>query len=100
MVETARNAIEQRNSVSFFSWVKFGKLGTTVSLDGALCSLTMHLIGKQGSDENMLSQSRTMYGQALNSLQMSLMHPTRWKASETLCTAILLCIYEVRRPIC
>ncbi len=97
MVETARNAIEQRNSISFFSWVKFGKLGTTSILDGALCSLTMHLIGKQASDENMLAQSRTMYGQALNSLQTALFHPTNWKTSETLCTAILLCIYEVMR---
>lgn len=95
MVETARDAIEQRNTISFFSWVKFGKLGTTSVLDGALCSLTMHLIGKQASDENMLAQSRTMYGQALNGLQMALFHPTHWKTSETLCSAMLLCIYEV-----
>ncbi len=97
MVETARAAIEERDASGYFSWVRFGTVGSFAILDGALCSLAMHLVGKDVQDANMIAHSRTMYGQSLHSLQQALHHPTKWRASETLCTAILLCIFEVRR---
>lgn len=96
LVETARAAIEERDASGYFSWVRFGTVGSHAILDGALCSLAMHLVGKDVSDMNMIAHSRTMYGQSLYNLQQALHHPTKWRASETLCTAILLCIFEVR----
>lgn len=95
MVETARAAIEEHDARGYFSWVRFGTVGSHPILDGALCSLAMHLVGKTVKDADMVSHSRTMYGQSLHSLQRALHHPTKWRASETLCTAILLCIFEV-----
>ncbi|KAJ3495361.1 hypothetical protein NLG97_g3456 [Lecanicillium saksenae] len=95
MVETARVAIEERDASGYFSWVRFGTVGSFAILDGALCSLAMHLVGKEMKDSNMIARSRTIYGQSLHSLQQALNHPNRWRASETLCTAILLCVYEL-----
>ncbi|KAJ4144701.1 hypothetical protein LMH87_003574 [Akanthomyces muscarius] len=95
LVETARTAIEERDASGYFSWVRFGTVGSHAILDGALCSLAMHLVGKDVSDMNMIAHSRTMYGQSLHNLQQALHHPTKWRASETLCTAILLCIFEL-----
>lgn len=96
MVETARVAIEERDASGYFSWVRFGTVGAHTILDAALCSLAMHLVGKQVQDANMIAHSRTMYGQSLGNLQSALRHPTKWRASETLCSAILLCVFEVR----
>ncbi|PMB69625.1 hypothetical protein BM221_004269 [Beauveria bassiana] len=95
MVETARAAIEERDASGYFSWVRFGTVGSYAILDEALCSLAMHLIGKDARDGNMIAYSRTMYGRSLYSLQQALHHPTKWRASETLCTAILLCVFEI-----
>ncbi|EGX97159.1 C6 zinc finger domain protein [Cordyceps militaris CM01] len=95
MVETARAAIEERDASGYFSWVRFGTVGSFAILDGALCSLAMHLVGKDVADANMIAQSRTMYGQSLHQLQQALHHPTKWRASEMLCTAILLCVFEL-----
>ncbi|KAJ2971414.1 hypothetical protein NQ176_g7697 [Zarea fungicola] len=95
MVETARTAIEERDASGYFSWVRFGTVGSYPILDGALCSLSMHLVGKEVQNDDLIAYSRTLYGQSLNNLQRALRHPTKWKASETLCTAILLCIFEL-----
>ncbi|EJP65175.1 C6 finger domain protein [Beauveria bassiana ARSEF 2860] len=95
MVETARAAIEERDASGYFSWVRFGTVGSYAILDEALCSLAMHLIGKDARDGNMVAYSRTMYGRSLYNLQQALHHPTKWRASETLCTAILLCVFEL-----
>ncbi|KAM3482385.1 hypothetical protein MY5147_000233 [Beauveria neobassiana] len=46
MVETARAAIEERDASGYFSWVRFGTVGSYAILDEALCSLAMHLVGK------------------------------------------------------
>lgn len=95
MVETARAAIEERDATGYFSWVRFGTVGSFPILDGALCSLAMHLVGKNVQDTNMIAHSRTMYGHSLNNLQQALQHPVKWRNSETLCSAILLCVFEV-----
>ncbi|TQV99940.1 hypothetical protein V2A60_005359 [Cordyceps javanica] len=47
MVETARAAIEERDASGYFSWVRFGTVGSFAILDAALCSLAMHLVGKE-----------------------------------------------------
>lgn len=90
-----------RNEVSgylgFFHCLKVDTLGTTAALDGAVCSLAMHLIGKESSDDSLIAQSRTLYGRSLQSLQTALRHPTKWKSIETLCSSILLCVFEVLR---
>lgn len=95
LVETARSAIEERDASGYFSWVRFGTVGAYPILDGALCSLAMHLVGKNVQDENMIAHSRVMYGRSLVNLQQALHHATKWRTSETLCTAILLCVFEV-----
>ncbi|OAA73914.1 C6 zinc finger domain protein [Cordyceps fumosorosea ARSEF 2679] len=95
MVETARAAIEERDASGYFSWVRFGTVGSYAILDGALCALATHLVGKDVGNADMVAHSRTMYGRSLHSLQQALHHPTRWRASETLCTAILLCVFEL-----
>ncbi|KAF5661541.1 hypothetical protein FHETE_8397 [Fusarium heterosporum] len=69
--------------------------GKRALLDGAVCSFALHLTGKANSDPNLIAQSRTIYGLALNELQAALRHPSEWKASETLCATILLCYFEL-----
>lgn len=98
MLDAAKLAIQKKDVTGFFSWMQLGKVGTTAGLDGALCSLAMHIVGKEMSDDNLVIQSRTIYGKSLQDLQRALQHRSRWKSSETLCTAILLCIFEVSKP--
>lgn len=95
MLDTAKSAIQKKDVTGFFSWMQLGKVGTTAGLDGALCSLAMQIVGKEMADDNLVIQSRTIYGKSLQDLQRALQHRSRWKSPETLCTAILLCIFEV-----
>lgn len=95
ILDVARTTIQNRDVTGFFSWMNLGRVGTSAGLDGALCSLAMQIVGKNAGDENLLVQSRTMYGKSLQDLQQALQHRSRWKSSETLCAAILLCIFEV-----
>lgn len=95
MLETVRHTIQQKDVTGFFSWMELGHVGTSAGLDSALCSLSMHIIGKEFGHDAMVAHSRTLYGQSLTDLQRALQHHTKWKDSETLCSAILLCIFEV-----
>lgn len=84
-----------KDMTGFFSWMQLGKVGGTAGLDGALCSLSMHIVGKNVGDHAMIAHSRTLYGQSLTELQRLLQHGTKWRDPDTLCVAILLCIFEV-----
>jgi hypothetical protein len=95
VVASVRSDISKADVLGFMSWCDMDRLGVKALLDGAMCSLALHLVGKENQDESMVAHSRTIYGQSLAQLQASLRHATEWKTSETLCAAMLLCIFEV-----
>lgn len=81
--------------LGFFGRLRFEEFGTAAALDGAICSLSLHLMGKELADDSLVARSRTVYGWSLGALQKTLRHPTKWKTSETFCSAVLLCFFEV-----
>ncbi|POR32833.1 Uncharacterized protein TPAR_06966 [Tolypocladium paradoxum] len=95
IVATVRTNMSQSDITGFLSWIELGRLGTRAVLDGAMCSVAMHLLGKEMSDQTMVAHSRSVYGKSLGSLQASLCHATEWKSPETLCAAMLLCVFEL-----
>lgn len=99
IVASVRADISKADISGFLSWCELDKLGSKAVLDGAMCSLALHLVGKEKKDDDMIAQSRTIYGHSLGALQTSLQHATEWKASETLCAAMMLCIFEVSDSI-
>ncbi|KPM34066.1 hypothetical protein AK830_g12511 [Neonectria ditissima] len=85
--------------LGLFQWVTFDHLGKRALLDGAICSLALHLAGKETSSPELVAQSRTVYGKSLTELQAALRHPSIWRSSETLFAAILLCFFEHAKGI-
>lgn len=83
--------------VVFGGW--FGRvpqrLGRVIHLDSAACAFVLHLLGKMRGDANLVAASRSVYGRSLVALQRALNHPVEWRSPETLCTAFLLCLFEV-----
>lgn len=94
-MESSAHYSKSTDVFTLLSWLNIDRLGKRALLDGAICSFALHLTGKTTSSPDLIAQSRTVYGLALNELQAALRHPAEWKASETLCAAILLCYYEV-----
>ncbi|UNI14115.1 hypothetical protein JDV02_000783 [Purpureocillium takamizusanense] len=95
IIATVRTNITRSDVSGFLSWVDLGRLGSRAVLDGAMSSLAMHLVGKERADEDMIAYSRGVYGKSLIALQTSLRHETEWRSSETLCAAMLLCVFEL-----
>ncbi|KAF4984466.1 hypothetical protein FZEAL_367 [Fusarium zealandicum] len=95
MIESSYLASPSTGICTIVSWVGIGGLGKRALLDGAVCSFALQVAGKQRSDQELVAQSWTIYGTTLNELQMALRHPTEWRASETLCAAMLLCFFEL-----
>ncbi|KAF4444597.1 hypothetical protein FACUT_559 [Fusarium acutatum] len=95
MIESSTNYTRSTDVFILLSWLNIDRLGKRALLDGAICSFALHLTGKANSNANLVAKSRTIYGLALNELQAALQHSTEWKASETLCAAILLCYFEL-----
>ncbi|KAF7556755.1 hypothetical protein G7046_g6216 [Stylonectria norvegica] len=95
MMESFRPADSPHDIVGLFSWIDIDRLGKRAVLDGAICSLALHLTGKEEQNSDLVAYSRTLYGQCLSELQATLQHASEWKSSETLCSAILLCFYEL-----
>ena len=95
MIDNFRPVDTPHDIIGLFSWISHDHLGKKAILDGSICSLALHLTGKEKNDPQLVAQSRTLYGHCLQELQMTLEHPTEWKSSETLCSTILLCYYEV-----
>lgn len=86
-----------KEALFYGSWFRQvpSRLGRKVTLDSAVCSLAMHLLGKSRGDENLVVQSRQLYGQSLVTLQTALNHPHEWRSSETLCTTMVMCLFEL-----
>ncbi|PTB81105.1 hypothetical protein M440DRAFT_1396265 [Trichoderma longibrachiatum ATCC 18648] len=95
MAQTNLASKDVSTFLSFFGQLRFEALGTSAALDGAICSLSLHLMGKELGDDNLVARSRTVYGGSLVALQAALRHPVKWKASETFCSAVLLCFFEL-----
>ncbi|KAF4457512.1 hypothetical protein F53441_562 [Fusarium austroafricanum] len=95
MIETSSNHSRSTDVFTLWSWLKIERLGKRALLDGAVCAFAMHLTGKGNSNAELVAQSRAIYGLALSELQAALQHSSEWKASETLCAAILLCYFEL-----
>ncbi|KAL7809943.1 hypothetical protein V8C26DRAFT_410926 [Trichoderma gracile] len=95
MAQTNLASKDVSTFLSFFGQLRFEALGTSAALDGAICSLSLHLMGKELGDDNLVARSRTVYGGSLVALQTALRHPIKWKASETFCSAVLLCFFEL-----
>lgn len=89
---SAKNELHFLNS--WFDGIQC-RLGAKVTLDASVTSLVLQVLGKARGDDQMLGESRALYGRSLMALQSSLHHETEWKSSETLCATTLLCIYEV-----
>ncbi|CAM1505403.1 Fc.00g110400.m01.CDS01 [Cosmosporella sp. VM-42] len=94
-MENFRPADSPHDIVGMFSWIDPKRLGKRAILDGAICSLALHLTGKETRNYQLIAQSRSLYGQCLNELQATLQHASEWNSSETLCSTILLCFYEL-----
>ncbi|KAL7938997.1 hypothetical protein V8C35DRAFT_94136 [Trichoderma chlorosporum] len=95
MAQTRLTSKDVTTFLGFFGRLKFEELGTAPALDGAICSLSLHLMGKELADDSLVARSRTVYGWSLGALQATLRHPTKWKTSETYCSAVLLCFFEL-----
>ncbi|KAL6859599.1 hypothetical protein J3F83DRAFT_763128 [Trichoderma novae-zelandiae] len=95
MAQTNLASKDVTTFLSFFGQLRFEALGTSAALDGAICSLSLHLMGKELGDDSLVARSRTVYGSSLVALQAALGHPVQWKASETFCSAVLLCFFEI-----
>lgn len=72
------------------------RLGTKTTLDSATMSFILHVLGKANGDDRLVSESRSLYGKSLTSLQSSLNHKSEWSTTETLCATTLLCYFEVQ----
>jgi hypothetical protein len=94
-LEYAQPSGEMRFFAPWFTSVP-EHLGQKVTLDSAMASLTLHLVGKAKQDHALVQESRAMYGQSLAALQKALNHPTEWKTSETLAATMLLSLFEAR----
>lgn len=70
-------------------------LGKSVTLDCAMSAMGLQLLGKAWQQDEMVYQSRCIYGHSLGFLQKALNHSAHWKSSETLCATMLLCFFEV-----
>lgn len=117
LVDSLRYTQPHDESVAFGDWIQgfasitagngkddrtehavVGTAGTagTVLLGTAVCAFALHLLGKMHRDGNVVAQSRTLYGRALQLLQWFLNHPTGWRAPEVLGASAILCFFEVR----
>lgn len=100
MAQTRLASKDVTTFLGFFCRLRFEELGTVAALDGAICSLALHLVGKELVDDNLVAWSRTVYGWSLGALQATLRHPTKWKSSETFCSAVMLCFFEASQRYC
>ena len=89
---------QNRDAMSFLSpWfdgVK-GHVGAKVTLDSAMSSLVLHILGKSQNNHQLVGESLSLYGRSLGALQAALNHKSEWKTTETLCATTILCLFEV-----
>ncbi len=70
-------------------------MGVRTTLDSALITFALHILGKANNDQRILAESRQVYGRSLAVLQLALNHPVEWRTTETLAAAMVLCMFEV-----
>ncbi|KAL2212800.1 hypothetical protein CC79DRAFT_454614 [Sarocladium strictum] len=70
-------------------------VGAKVTLDSAVTSLILQMLGRRFNDHRMIAESHYLYGRSLNALQVALNSKTEWRTTETLCTTVLLCHFEM-----
>lgn len=92
-----RNEVEMSHFLPLFHGLP-GRIGAKFTLDSAVFAFAAHLRGKETGDGAVLESARASYVKSLSALQAALNHPVEWKSSETLCSAMLLCLYEVHTP--
>lgn len=97
LMHTVEDAQQSSELAAFSSWFAAisSRLGNKSTLDSAICAFTLHLLGKKNQDEQIVAQSRMLYGQSICALQKALDHPTEWRTPETLSAATILCLFEV-----
>lgn len=106
ILESIQDSVSHTDVLRFFSWIQFERLGSKAVFDGAMCSLAMHLVGKDVSDQTMLAHSRSLYGQSLHALQVSLQHRTEGRvprryvprfsyASSRYTLFLMLCLFRM-----
>ncbi|KAI0128817.1 C6 zinc finger domain protein [Xylariales sp. AK1849] len=97
LLDTVRDSQPKTEYIAFGGWFDAvtSRLGNKATLDISICSFALHLLGKQNKDEQLIAQSRTLYGHALGVLHKTLNHPTDWKTPETLWSATILCLFEL-----
>ncbi|KAI1866998.1 hypothetical protein JX265_007574 [Neoarthrinium moseri] len=97
LMDSLRHAQPKDESVAFGTWIYSvaGRVDNSSALDTAICTFTLHLLGKIHQDEQVIAQSRTLYGQSLWCLQRSLNHPQEWRTPETLGASMILCLFEL-----
>lgn len=95
MMHNLRDTTPENESLFFQHWLHAEHLGKKDMLDNAISAFTLHALGKSNGDEQLVVQSRIIYGNTLVQLQRTLNHATEWKAPETLCSTMILCVFEV-----
>ena len=74
------------------------RLGANESLDAAVEVLLAAHMGFRTPQRQSTELCLSKYGRALKALQYCLANPEKAQSSETLCSTMLLLIYEVRKP--
>ena len=74
-------------------------IATSASISNTLMwsirALSLSQLGRQVEDENLIQNSKAMYGKALLHLEKSLQDPIDGLSTDTLSATAILCIYEV-----
>ena len=72
-----------------------GRVEVSPTLLYAIRAMSLSFLGRQARDENLVQNSRLIYGRALFKLNKSLQDPEEGLASDTLSATILLTFYEM-----
>ncbi len=97
MIQNLYDTPHSSEVMIFNTWMTHvpSHLGSKITLDSAMAAFTIHLLGKTANDDRLIQESRSIYGQSLAALQNALNHPMEWKSTETLGSAMILCMFEV-----
>ena len=72
-----------------------GRVEVSSTLLYAIRAISLSFLGRQARDENLVQNSRLIYGRTLLELNKSLQDPEEGLASDTLCATVLLTFYEM-----
>ncbi|KAK0392963.1 hypothetical protein NLU13_2457 [Sarocladium strictum] len=97
MLETLHAGLGADELAFLHPWFKGMQqhIGTKVTLDSAVMSLVLQMLGKRSRDSRLIGESHFLYGRSLHALQLALNSTAEWQTTETLCTTVLLCHFEM-----